>query len=151
MTQRTSHVRTRFGWIVALVVLAVAIFVPGAAQAQDRNCRDFSTQAEAQAVLNQDRSDPNNLDSDNDGIACEDLPGGTAAQTSVITQADCNAGRITRHGRTLRGAECTRLIGQRVNLAGTGFEAWIFGLGGGVCLLAGLGLRRRRPQAAAIA
>jgi hypothetical protein len=141
--------------IAALMTLAVTILMPGAAQAQDRNCSDFSTQPEAQAVLNQDRSDPNNLDGDNDGIACEDLPGGTTAaqtgNTSLITQADCNAGRITRHGRTLSRAECQRLIGQRVNLAGTGFEAWIFGVAGGACLLAAAALRRRRPSTGRLA
>ncbi|PXY38111.1 hypothetical protein BA062_02685 [Prauserella flavalba] len=39
------------------------------------NCSDFGTWAEAQAVLEQDPSDPHGLDADNDGIACEDLPG----------------------------------------------------------------------------
>jgi len=38
------------------------------------NCGDFATQAQAQAVLNADPSDPNRLDGDNDGIACESLP-----------------------------------------------------------------------------
>jgi hypothetical protein len=41
------------------------------------NCADFSTQAEAQAVYDQDPSDPNFLDADDDGIACEELDGGT--------------------------------------------------------------------------
>src|SRR5215210_3891892 len=40
------------------------------------NCSSFATQEEAQAVYNSDPSDPNNLDGDNDGIACEDLPRG---------------------------------------------------------------------------
>jgi hypothetical protein len=35
------------------------------------NCDDFATQADAQAVLDADRSDPNRLDGDRDGIACE--------------------------------------------------------------------------------
>src|SRR5215217_3378774 len=47
------------------------------AVAQDiRNCSSFATQEEAQAELNRDPSDPNGLDGDNDGIACEDLPSG---------------------------------------------------------------------------
>ncbi|MBK1784408.1 excalibur calcium-binding domain-containing protein [Prauserella sp. ASG 168] len=37
----------------------------------DLNCDDFSSQAEAQAALDRDPSDPNNLDGDGDGIACE--------------------------------------------------------------------------------
>ncbi|MDQ4020283.1 MAG: excalibur calcium-binding domain-containing protein [Actinomycetota bacterium] len=43
--------------------------------AQDTlNCGDFATQEEAQAKYDSDPSDPNQLDADNDGIACEDLP-----------------------------------------------------------------------------
>jgi hypothetical protein len=38
------------------------------------NCSDFKTQADAQAVLRADPSDPNKLDSDGDGIACESNP-----------------------------------------------------------------------------
>jgi LPXTG-motif cell wall-anchored protein len=40
------------------------------------NCEDFTTQSEAQAVLDADPSDPNRLDADGDGIACEGLPAG---------------------------------------------------------------------------
>jgi hypothetical protein len=43
------------------------------AQTQDLNCADFSSQAEAQAELEKDTSDPNNLDADDDGQACEDF------------------------------------------------------------------------------
>lgn len=46
----------------------------GLCAATDCNCSDFDTQAEAQACLNADPSDPFNLDGDNDGIACESLP-----------------------------------------------------------------------------
>jgi hypothetical protein len=35
------------------------------------NCADFASQADAQAVLRADPSDPNGLDRDVDGIACE--------------------------------------------------------------------------------
>jgi hypothetical protein len=35
------------------------------------NCPDFVSQADAQAVLRTDPSDPNRLDADSDGIACE--------------------------------------------------------------------------------
>ena len=41
----------------------------------DLDCSDFSTQAEAQRVLDADPSDPNDLDgSPEDGVACESLP-----------------------------------------------------------------------------
>ena len=135
------------GLIAAVCCLVALLALPSASVAQGRDCPDFSTQPEAQAVLEADPSDPNNLDDDNDGIACEDLPGGTStADRSVVTQADCDAGRVQRNGRTLSRSECQRLIGQRVNLADTGLDAWIFGVAGGTCLLAAIGLRRRRPQ-----
>jgi hypothetical protein len=35
------------------------------------NCADFASQAQAQAVLRADPRDPNGLDTDRDGIACE--------------------------------------------------------------------------------
>lgn len=35
------------------------------------NCIHFASQAEAQAVLRADPSDPNRLDADDDGISCE--------------------------------------------------------------------------------
>ncbi|MAG35324.1 MAG: hypothetical protein CL878_03620 [Dehalococcoidia bacterium] len=38
------------------------------------NCGDFGSQAQAQAVLRADPSDPNRLDNDRDGLACEGLP-----------------------------------------------------------------------------
>jgi hypothetical protein len=37
------------------------------------DCRDFSSQEDAQAELDRDTSDPNRLDADNDGRACEEF------------------------------------------------------------------------------
>jgi LPXTG-motif cell wall-anchored protein len=67
--------------------------------------------------------------------------------TSTVTQADCNAGRIkNKQGATLSRSACQALIGQRVNLASTGFEAWYLLLGGVVCIGGAGALRmRRRP------
>ncbi len=68
------------------------------------------------------------------------------AQSSVVTQEDCDAGRITRNGERLSQEQCENLIGQRVNLADTGFEAWMVGLGGVVLLGGAVALQmRRRP------
>jgi len=48
--------------------------------AQDQyDCAEFDSQQEAQRVLARDPSDPNNLDADNDGKACEDYPYGDSA------------------------------------------------------------------------
>jgi hypothetical protein len=38
------------------------------------DCNDFTSQAQAQAVLRADPKDPNHLDPDKDGIACKDRP-----------------------------------------------------------------------------
>jgi Domain of unknown function (DUF4352)/Excalibur calcium-binding domain len=46
----------------------------GGGSNESLDCDDFATQEEAQRVLEQDRSDPNYLDSDGDGVACESLP-----------------------------------------------------------------------------
>ena len=43
----------------------------------DRNCEDFTTQAEAQAFFLSEGGpnyDPHGLDADSDGVACESLP-----------------------------------------------------------------------------
>src|SRR5688572_18090687 len=45
-----------------------------AQQENDLDCEDFETQEEAQAVLDEDPADPNNLDPNADGIACALLP-----------------------------------------------------------------------------
>ena len=70
-----------------------------------------------------------------------------AQKTSTVTQADCDAGRIKdKRGNTLRGERCERLIGQRVRLAQTGFEAWWLLVGGIACIGGAAALRvRRRP------
>ncbi len=61
---------------VAAGVAAVALLMlnPSPAGAKDLNCSDFTYQHEAQAVLDQDPSDPNGLDADGNGIVCESLP-----------------------------------------------------------------------------
>ena len=61
----------------------------------DVNCSAFSTRAEALAYLNQHPGDPDNLDTDNDGIPCEDLPagggdGGTTTTTMQPIDLSCD-------------------------------------------------------------
>ncbi|MCZ2830804.1 excalibur calcium-binding domain-containing protein [Modestobacter sp. VKM Ac-2986] len=55
------------------LVLAAGISAPltGTASAADRDCPDFASQADAQAAYNAVAGDPERLDRDNDGIACE--------------------------------------------------------------------------------
>lgn len=52
----------------------------------DLDCEDFATQEEAQAEFDLDPSDPNNLDADNDDMACEDsLPSGSSTGANGMT------------------------------------------------------------------
>ncbi|WP_231873127.1 MULTISPECIES: excalibur calcium-binding domain-containing protein [Kitasatospora] len=90
----------RVSAVLTAATLGAAVLVPVAsatsaqalAPAADvKNCSDFKTQPEAQAVLDADRSDPNNLDADHDGIACENLPAGAVASTSASASASTSA------------------------------------------------------------
>lgn len=68
---------------IVSLIMAILVWVAGAAvllplpaalaQTTDLDCADFDTSAEAQAVLKLDPSDPNLLDSDGDGQACEGI------------------------------------------------------------------------------
>ena len=50
----------------------VTLGFTGTANAADRDCPDFATQAEAQAAYDAVPGDPERLDGNNDGEACED-------------------------------------------------------------------------------
>jgi LPXTG-motif cell wall-anchored protein len=68
-------VARRFIPVVLLALSALVLAAPAAfAQANDQNCSDFPSQAAAQAHLRADPSDPDGLDGDADGIACESNP-----------------------------------------------------------------------------
>jgi hypothetical protein len=54
-------------------------------QTDDLDCEDFNTQEEAQAALDEDPEDPNNLDPNRDGIACALLP---SAEDQAAASAD---------------------------------------------------------------
>jgi hypothetical protein len=54
----------------------------------DLDCEDFSTQEEAQAVLDEDSGDPNNLDPNRDGIACALLPSTEDSSVAFAQDAD---------------------------------------------------------------
>ena len=95
-------------FIVALVVLACGFTLrmaweeladpktPAFAQTDQYDCESFGSQESAQAELERDLSDPNNLDPDANGIACEgyDYGGGggsTAATASSSATQDPTA------------------------------------------------------------
>ena len=79
MLQVATSVRMTSTALAAGIVAAV-LLLPAAATAQDLNCSDFSTSADATAAM--EPGDPDNLDADNDGIACEDLAAGSTSPTN---------------------------------------------------------------------
>jgi hypothetical protein len=72
--------------LTLLAAVAALLALSGTAHAADRNCTDFRYQEDAQAVLEADPTDPNNLDSSHDGKACETLPSrGSSTTTTAPT------------------------------------------------------------------
>lgn len=122
------------------IVAAVTWIAPlsGVAHAQDLDCRDFAFQEDAQAVLNQDPSDPHRLDEDqgpDDGIACEALPRrGTAAGTQPVSPTAASTMRGVRGG--VGGASRPGVSGWDIALG--------VGLTAGALVVAGCILRARR-------
>jgi Excalibur calcium-binding domain len=95
---------------------------------EELDCANFVTQQEAQAELERDPSDPNNLDADADGVACETYPYGTGGG-GADGGGDLNCADFATHGEAQReyakdrtdpnnldadndGRACEELIGQ---------------------------------------
>jgi hypothetical protein len=76
--------------------------------AVDLNCSNFQYQEDAQAVLDADPSDPNGLDRDHDGIACESLPhrgsqrGTKTSEPPATTPTTTPAAPSTTHTTTVK-------------------------------------------------
>ncbi|HKN56730.1 MAG TPA: excalibur calcium-binding domain-containing protein [Amycolatopsis sp.] len=75
----------------AAIAAGLALLSPVSSTfAADLDCGNFKYQEDAQAVLNANPADPNHLDGNHNGIACESLPhrgsqGGTATSTPPAT------------------------------------------------------------------
>ncbi len=59
--------------VAAFSSLFVVLLAPTVWAQDELDCSDFETQDAAQLVLDQDATDPNLLDEDGDGIACEEI------------------------------------------------------------------------------
>jgi hypothetical protein len=59
------------------------------------DCADFQTRAQAVTMLERDPSDPHFLDSDGDGIPCEDLPPGEGYAADANSHSDSDNGSTT--------------------------------------------------------
>ena len=88
--------RLRTSAAAAVVFAAVSVPLTGTALAADVDCADFPTQAQAQAVLVADPSDPNGLDGNRNGTACEDhsFTGAPAPVTTAPQVATLPAGSV---------------------------------------------------------
>ena len=74
--------RFRHALTVAVLTVAGTLPLAGAAHAQpDRDCADFASQAEAQEALDGRVGDPERLDANDDGVACESYFREAAATT----------------------------------------------------------------------
>jgi hypothetical protein len=105
--------------VVLLVFGALIAAAPAAlAQANDQNCSDFASQAEAQDHLRADPSDPDGLDgNDNDGIACESLPA-PFDRNPIVAASATGAAEVDTLARTGPGSTPTLGISGALLVAG---------------------------------
>src|SRR4051794_34848194 len=90
--------------VVAVLTAAVSMPLTGTALAVDLDCADFPNQAAAQVVLDADPADPNGLDSNANGVACEaygytGVAASTADQVAVRPEGGVAAGDGSSAGR----------------------------------------------------
>lgn len=109
--------------LVPLACAVSALFVlPTSATAThgvELDCSDFASQRAAQEHLNAHPGDPDGLDGDHDGFACESLPTAVPAPSSPLSRAQTTQARVVRviDGDTLKvrlatgPAVTVRLIG----------------------------------------
>ena len=80
--------------ILSMLVVALSANV-AFAQSGDLDCADFDNQEQAQLNLDANPSDPNGLDDDDDGLACESLPSGAAEDGTMMGSGTGNGGATT--------------------------------------------------------
>lgn len=96
----------------------------------DKNCSDFATREDAQSVLNANPSDPNELDADNDGLACEQLPSRTSSSGAGYGAQSGGSGRAsTASGATGNAVAALPKTGSDLAVGGWGVSAVTVGVG----------------------
>lgn len=131
---REDHPLSMIRRATAVSVLAVGAMAPlsGSAFAADQDCSDFDTQQEAQAVYDQDTSDPNRLDDDDDGRACESLSSGSGSGAGD-SDDESDSGQVSyvpSGGADTGGGSTAAGGGDTALLAGGGAVLAALGLGG---------------------
>lgn len=135
-------------------MIGMLVFVPAAFAQADLNCDDFDSQADAQATLDADPSDPNNLDADDDGLACEDFFGGvdpeptppeptTPETTTTETATPINDADDDQYATPTAPAPAPSEAAAATVLPDTG-GASVIALAAGALLIAGGIIARRR-------
>jgi LPXTG-motif cell wall-anchored protein len=103
------------------------------------SCKEFSTQAEAQAFYDQNPADPNNIDgADNDGKACEYLSGRSAPDDSSSSASSAPGDQYSAPGDQYSASATAG-----PELPDTGGSSAVVAVGAGLLLIAG-GLLARR-------
>jgi hypothetical protein len=151
--------RRMTGVIAIAMLLLVGLLAPATAQERgpsgadgSYNCPDFDYQEDAQAVLDADPSDPNGLDADNDGVACETLDSrgsdagdeGTEEDDSATEDEDDGAEESDVDDEVEQPAAVDAGSG---GLAGSSMPIFVLSLMAlGLVLLAGGGLAQARRK-----
>ena len=100
----------RLLYLAAVAMVVTLVLAPAAMAQQDLDCSDFATQEEAQAVFNQDTSDPNRLDADNDNIACETLPSSPSMAEDETPAPEQDTGVTDQYAAPETGATADQYV-----------------------------------------
>lgn len=136
----------RLLYLATLLMAASLIFAP-AALAQDVDCPQLTFE-EAQAILAADPSDPNRLDADNDGIACDrsnTLPSEPKMEEKMEMKSEEKMEMKSEEKE--KGKEKEKMKEEKKEMPKTGGAAVgsLLGLGAGALLVGGglIALKRR--------
>lgn len=146
-------VRLSSGLSAALLAGSSVILLASPAQANHGiNCDDFDSRSQAQAYYDRDTSDPEGLDRDNDGLACETFvypPVDDRDVNTPDTDTDRTAGGSstgTPSGGVEAGAGGTATAAAATSPGMPGAPAAAVA-GGALLIAAGAGLARRPKHA----
>jgi hypothetical protein len=95
MIVRTARSAAALAVATLLAAVTALLVLPGIAQAKDHDCRDFATQEDAQAYFDAQSGDPDNLDSNGDGVACETRPHQFVAVATTTTRTTTTTPPVT--------------------------------------------------------
>jgi hypothetical protein len=95
MIVRTARSAAALAVATLLAAVTALLVLPGIAQAKDHNCRDFTYQEDAQAYFDAQSGDPDNLDSNGDGVACETRPHQFVAVATTTTRTTTTTPPVT--------------------------------------------------------